>query len=126
MFFPNQNNPQNPDHIGRVEKRGHYLVVCPPLNAHRGCLQVDHRIRFGLALRNSNLVAHLSNCDDPALKQSALFEVGQVFDLVGRPNELGDEGCGKGHGGQGTSLRMGVNVDRLTQRPPERGSAWGG
>lgn len=72
------------------------MVMGTPFNARCCRLQVDHRIQFGLPLRDANFVAHLADRDDRALEKPALLEVGRVFDLVGRPDELGDEGGGEG------------------------------
>lgn len=86
------------------------MVMGTPFDARCCRLQVDHRIQFGLPLRDANFVAHLADRDDRALEKLALFKVGQVFDQVGRPDELRVEGSGEGHDGQRASLRRGFNI----------------
>ena len=42
--------------------------------------------------------------------------MGQVFDLIGRPDEYRDEGGGEGPDGQSAMLRQGVNFRLLAQQ----------
>jgi len=43
-FLPIHDNPKDPDHIGRVEERGFYVVIASPFDAHLGGLRIDYRI----------------------------------------------------------------------------------
>ncbi|UTV39248.1 hypothetical protein MYG64_26350 (plasmid) [Ensifer adhaerens] len=68
-LFRIQDNPQDPDHIGRVEKRDAITLTCA---CHSMPTAVDHRIRFCLALGDANLVEDSADRDDRALKQATL------------------------------------------------------
>jgi hypothetical protein len=75
-FLPIDDNPKDPDHIGRVEERGFHVVIGSPFDAHRGGLRIDHRIGCYAARRDSDLGEHLPHGDHGTLDQPALFQGG--------------------------------------------------